>query len=538
MKIDQDNLTTVYRYKNVATLLFAMMLIVIAAYAMFANSANADEPKAYDQAVRLQPEGSTANCRYGVSPLSDAQNAWVSTLGAGFYINFLNSTNVDPANGADFYHLIRVSQDKDTSGNYLNTYTTNPPINGSTFNNLIDNNPGHVWIVGNEADRGPNPNELVGGQDDTFPDMYATIYHDVYHYIKERDPSARVMNSALVQVTPGRIQYLDLMWDAYLEQYGVPMPVDIWNMHIYILPEVTPTGAPNGVANVALGTSLSLGKKESGGNASNCASVDVYCFAEHDNISIFVEQVRAMRIWMKEHGQQNKPLVLSEYSILYPYEIDADGCFLQDEFGNCFTPERVNNFMINTFQYMESTTDPSLGYPLDNNRLVQQWLWFAVQNDGVGSASNLINDEETALTLVGQTFQNQTAAQGQTRNLLVDMVQNSTVDSGGTGLANVPVGTTIRNNGNHKVEPPFTVTFRDSANAIIDQVVVNEAIAGCTVDTFDVSAIWTDVPSGAHEYTVSIDSANSVSETDEGDNVGTGVVIVDPVQIMLPKVTR
>jgi hypothetical protein len=92
---------------------------------------------------------------------------------------------------------------------------------------------------------------------------------------------------------------------------------------------------------------------------------------------------------MKEHGQQNKPLILSEYSLLYPFEdyddpINPTQCYLQDEFGKCFTAARVSSFMTRTFQYLETATDPNLGYPLDNYRLVQQWLWFSMYYEGAG----------------------------------------------------------------------------------------------------------------------------------------------------------
>ncbi len=43
---------------------------------------------------------------------------------------------------------------------------------------MISDNPGALWIVGNEPDRS-------GWQDDTMPDMYAVAYHDVYDFIKE-----------------------------------------------------------------------------------------------------------------------------------------------------------------------------------------------------------------------------------------------------------------------------------------------------------------------------------------------------------------
>lgn len=54
---------------------------------------------------------------------------------------------------------------------------------------------------------------------------------------------------------------------------------------------------------------------------------------------VFDEQIRDMRQWMKDHGQQDKPLLLTEFSVLYPYIQDPGGtCFVQDEYGQCFTP--------------------------------------------------------------------------------------------------------------------------------------------------------------------------------------------------------
>ena len=132
--------------------------------------------------------------------------------------------------------------------------------------------PGSLWIVGNEPDRGPNPEDCTRGvQDDTYPEVYARFYHDVYAFIKQRDPSAQVAIAGLVQVTPGRLQYLDKVWQEYQNGYSSAMPVDVWNMHLYILPEALPNGQPNGIANIALGTSPSLAIRESGGNPSQCS---------------------------------------------------------------------------------------------------------------------------------------------------------------------------------------------------------------------------------------------------------------------------
>ena len=482
--------------------------------------------------------GSAPSCRYGVASVASNQVPWISTLNAGWFLNFGKSTATLPANGAEFYHVVRVSQDKDIVGNYLQTYTTNPPLNSAEFDNLIDNNLGSVWIIGNEADRGPNPGQIEVDQDDTFPEMYATIYHDAYNYIKQRDPSALIANTSMVQVTPGRLKYLDIVWDTYFEKYGITMPVDIWNFHVYILPEVTPSGQINGIASVALGTDPALGIKESGGDASKCAQANVYCFAEHDNMTVFDSQVRAMRQWMKAHGQQNKPLILTEFSILYPYEVDNNSCFLRDEYGNCFTPTRVNNFMNATFDYLQSAKDENLGYPLDDDRLVQKWLWFSIKYSGVGNVSNLLNTSETQLTLVGQTYQARAGAQIPTTNLLIDHVVPSVDFTDGSGMVDATIRVVFLNNGNQEISTPFDVTFYDEVNSPIGTATVTAVMRGCAIGGYEAEVVWNDLTPGLHNFTVKIDSGDAIIESAENDNLGAGVVLVDPEQIYLPIIIR
>lgn len=513
----------------VLVLVFCLALVVMFVFFGFKNEKLTETVYAADG----------PSCRYGVASISDSHLPWVSTLNAGWFINFRNSVPTLPTNGAEFYHVVRVSQNKDTVGNYLQSYTTNPPLYSAEFNNLIDSNPGSVWIIGNEADRGPNPGELEIDQDDTFPDMYATIYHDTYHYIKGRDPSALVSNTSMVQVTPGRLQYLDIVWDTYLDRYGIPMPVDVWNFHVYILPEVNSNGEANGLANVALGTDPALGIKESGGDPNKCALADVYCFAEHDDINVFNSQVRAMRQWMKNHGQQNKPLILTEFSILYPYEVENGVCeFLRDEFGNCFTPSRVNNFMNATFNYLQNTKDSNLGYALDENRLVQQWLWFSVKSPGVGYVSNLINSSETGLTLIGQTFRDKAVSQTPTRNLLIAQVLPSIGFTDISGTADVSIRVVFHNNGNQAVTTPINVTFYDADGLSIGITAVTSVMRGCGVGEYEAEVSWNDLPPGTHDFTVRIDSGNTIIESVESDNVGAGVVLVDPRQTFLPIVSR
>ncbi len=112
--------------------------------------------------------------------------------------------------------------------------------------------------MGNEVERGPNPGSLEGPQGDTHPEVYAQAYHDVYHFIKQRDRTAQVSPSALVEVTPARLQYLDIVWNTYRSMYGHDMPVDLWTMHLYVLSEAHANGQPNDVASIPLGVDPAL----------------------------------------------------------------------------------------------------------------------------------------------------------------------------------------------------------------------------------------------------------------------------------------
>jgi hypothetical protein len=57
----------------------------------------------------------------------------------------------------------------------------------------------------------------------------------------------------------------------------------------------------------------------------------------------------------------------------------------------------LKTFMRETFDFLVNTQDPELGYPADGNRLVQQWLWYSVneqpfdETTGVGFNGALFN---------------------------------------------------------------------------------------------------------------------------------------------------
>lgn len=486
--------------------------------------------------------GESPNCRYGVAAWGADQLRWLPILGVGWYLDFGAHTPGGPEN-VEFVQVIRIKQNKEGC-TYLPGYSVTPPLTEGGLGSLVQANPGALWLVGNEPDRGPNPGTCTPRiQDDTYPEVYAEAYHDVYHFIKQRDPTAQVGIAALVQVTPGRLQYLDRVWQAYLQKYGVPIPVDVWNMHLYILPEVEWEGQPNGIANVAVGTDPALGIRNGCCNPQNCLDPrdNIYCYSEHDNLTIFADQILRMRTWMKEHGEQNKPLIISEYSILYPFENydneeNPTRCFLQDEFGKCFTPGRVSNFMTRTFNYLETAASPNLGDPLDNYRLVQQWLWFSVYYEGAGKASNLVTNNATSLTPVGWTFSNTVNSLSTYANLFPAKVAHPyafTTDPNGT--VSVTLSAWIYNNGNTQATGPITVTFyaNQELTQPIGSYVFTGTLRGCARKGFVAAVVWDGLSRGGHRYWVKVEGDSYTA-----DNIAPGYVLVNPYQVFLPVVLR
>lgn len=534
--------------KRTRTITHVALIFALAAISLlvFSFSHVPDEAHASDE----EANASDALCRYGIAA-SNSQTDWISTFRAGWYLTFTRSAG--PAeNGAQFVPMIHLDQPKDEDGNYLDSYVSNPRVDTTDPNDpeglryWLEQQPGSLWIVGNEIDRAPNPGQTESPQDDIQPDMYAQAYHEIYNYIKQYDPEAQVAISGLVQVTPSRLLYLDRFWEAYIQRYGHPPNVDVWTMHLYILPEVHANGEPNGIAGLAVGTQdrPELGYSESydpdGPGPLTSAAVcndpfdQIYCYAEHDNMDIFRQQVFAMRTWMKEHGQQNRPLLLSEYSLLYPYVPEDGGCYLSDERGNCFTPTRVQEFMQETFTFMENTTDPGLGYPLDDYRLIQQWLWYSVRAHNLtGQSSNLVEDDGTTLTLVGEYLQNVTAGKTAEYNLRALRAQPDVTYTNETVTATASIAASFLNDGNAHVTRAISVTFYSNylQTDVIGTATIEPAqgVLGCAQRDYTAGVDWDGLSPGVHNFwaKVHVDDQD-FDETNTGDNVVRGTVIVDP----------
>jgi hypothetical protein len=231
---------------------------------------------------------------------------------------------------------------------------------------IAQQNPGALWLIGNEMD--------VIWQDNATPDQYAAAYHDVYATLKQADPTSRVAIGGVSLPSPLRLQYLDRVLQVYRERYGQDMPIDVWNVHNFILPELRGSWG----VDIPPGIGASSGLQ--------------YTIDDHDNLAYFKQQLIDFRRWMAQRGYRDRELIVSEYGVL-----------MYADYG--FDYERVRNFMLGSFDVMLNTTDAALGLPADGNRLVQRWCWYSLA-DVDYPTGNLADVNSGELTPLGRDLKN------------------------------------------------------------------------------------------------------------------------------------
>ena len=297
----------------------------------------------------------------------------VAQLHAGWYSDWGARLNPAHPDGLTYVQLIRFHAGADPHDPAQVTVTPSREI----IAQIAAAHPGSLWFMSNE------PDSVYQG-DPILPEIYAIVYHDFYTYIKGLDPAALIANGGIVQPTPCRLEYLDIVWDTHQQTYGEPMPVDVWNIHAFILREVygswgasTPPGVDPGCA------------------------ID-YPIRDGDSVGVLRNNLIAMRQWMKDKGEQNKPLIISEYGVLWPD-------WFADEDGRTFPPARVSHFMTQTFDLFLNETYPDIGYPEDDYRLVQVWSWYSLSDDQDYNGY-LFHSDSKQISPMGQTYAAYTAA--------------------------------------------------------------------------------------------------------------------------------
>ncbi len=142
-------------------------------------------------------------CRFGVGAGPDIGLYKVNDLRIGWYIDWTATITPARPGGITYMPMIRLRQ----TGH--NSYVYSP--SGDALSATIMANQGSLWLIGNEPDR-------RHWQDNLVPHLYARAYHELYFLIKGIDPSAQIGAGGIVQPTPIRLQYLDMVLQSYQEQ--------------------------------------------------------------------------------------------------------------------------------------------------------------------------------------------------------------------------------------------------------------------------------------------------------------------------------
>lgn len=444
--------------------------------------------------------GDYANCRFGAGQVLHPLTSYdTPSLNLGWYVDWHTQPGPPTPGGVEYVQVLRVS-----AGG------TSP--SGSALASLVAANPGAWWLVGNEPD--------CIYQDNVTPQVYARVYHDAYAFITGLDPTARVAAGGIVQPTPLRMQYLDLVLSAYASRYGEPLPTDAWSIHSFILREASCAAYPDSCwgAEIPPGISASHGL--------------LYALDDIDRLDIFQDRIVQFRQWMRDRGYRHTALLVTEYGTLLPY-YDPDSLFYDSE-GNPFDEARARQFMLGTFDFFRTATDASLGYPADEDRLVQRWLWYSL-DDAVSYGGALFNPYTLGRMGLGDAYAQATGAIPATVDLLaVDVGQQGPIPYSPSSAVTLTVRARVSNVGNTPIAQPVTVRILDGAGHQIgpDQV-IGSGMRGCA-HVEELTVTWPDVPPGTYTVRVIVDPADTVDEEDETNNQAWGRVMVARGQLFLP----
>jgi hypothetical protein len=459
------------------------------------------------------------NCRFGAGGAISSAYA-VSALNLGWYMDW--GTQLTPAhpNGAEFVQVVRAKPDATT------VYTFTPDL--PTLYQIADQNPGAVWLIGNE------PDSWI--QDKLPPAAYAQAYHDLYYWLKQRDPSARIGAGSIVQPTPLRLQYLDLVLSTYRQLYGQTMPADIWSIHSYILREIDASDPQACTAGNCTEPPYEIwGAYIPPGLLGLTTRGALYTYSNMFDTSLFRQRLIDFRTWLRDRGYRDVPLYITEYGTLFPYQ-PFTGDPYYDEFGQEITEARSITFMTKTFDILRTAADATVGYPADDNRLVQRWLWYSFDDTQVFGGA-LFNPQTGQRTLLGNAWVNYVQAITPTLDLLAVRAQGDTqlLPVGQTSLTGT-LRAQISNIGNISTTATLTVTFYagpigQAGSPIGAPQVVTRGLPGCA-GSMVVTTTWPGLSVGPHLFYAQIQSA--AVESNLSNNQVQGVILIADHQVWLP----
>lgn len=468
-----------------------------------------------------------ANCRLGVGGITDDVVGYnMGQLNIGRYLDW-GTENPRPdglAADIEYIQVVRIHQNKADYGSgrygpprvYLSppSYEVRPSL--SNIATIAQSQPGMLWLIGNEIERVDwhNGNGTYSGQDEITPELYATAYHEIRKVIKTADATARVGIGGVIQATPLRLAYLDRVWHSYASQYGYSLgqDVEVWNVHGFIIREVlNDWGAeiPAGFNNNDSDPTNNYSPADAFLANANFQTV----LAAHHDINYYRQFIEAFRAWLAAHGERHKPLLNSEYGILMDLNNSA-----------------VINYLNATFDYMFSATNATTGYPLDENRLLQGWVWYSLNDNSSPFQQGTLFNPSKNLTTVGNAWKSYVTnpakplASQARRNLLVTHLTTTPglafVSAGQT--ATVTLKVTVANSGNTQTATGNNIGvkfWQGAPHAPGASVIASQTLAdlpGC--GQFKTVAVnWPKRSVG--DYTWYAEVVQLANETNPGDNI-------------------
>jgi Glycosyl hydrolase catalytic core len=290
--------------------------------------------------------------RWGVSMAVGAAALYdLPPLHLGWYMDWLAQPAAPGPGGSEYVPMARVR------GGVLDP-------DAQSLADMARARPGMIWLIGNEPD--------VKWQDNVDAATYARLYHEAYTAIKGADSTAQVSIGSISEPTPLRLRYLDAVLASYKEQFVVPAPVEVWNIHNYMLRE----------ERGSWGVDVPPGMADQRGK--------LYQIDDSANLTVFKQQIVDFRRWMADHDYRDRPLLITEFGIPMPVDYG-------------FPAERVIAFWTGAFDYFRTASDPALGVPADQNRLVQAWWWFSLA-DSDYTTGNVFDPQTRAITQLGQAW--------------------------------------------------------------------------------------------------------------------------------------
>jgi hypothetical protein len=196
--------------------------------------------------------------------------------------------------------------------------------------------------------------------------------------------------------------------------------------------------------------------------------------------------------------------------------------------------------MNDTFDYMMGATDPLLGDPEDEYRLIQKWSWYSSSDKTFNGW--LFDPQSKAITEVGQNYADYVSGLDADVDLYPSRIFARPAAPFTLGD---PVTFTLRSvvaNGGMAVGAagPFVVRFYDGDPAGGGRQIGDDqlaSLAGCG-DSEGVEVTWRDVPAGAHQVYVTVDEDGLIDESDDLNNQGSQVILVASERAFLTALSR